>query len=205
METNNEMTVERSLEIISRHIEQSRKDITKNAGLPMILWGVMTIVTGCIVGYMWKTTGSANWNFLWFFMAIIGWVIMLWMSHKEKRKKLPVTFMSQVMSSLWLAFGIFASALAILLYVMAPFAFSTRIVYISYTPIIILLIGVCTTATGLILKQGWITAGGIIGGLAGAALAYSLPGPYEAFVMAGVALVTLLIPGIMINGRKDYV
>ena len=57
METNNEMTVERSLEIISRHIEQSRKDITKNAGLPMILWGVMTIVTGCIVGYMWKTTG----------------------------------------------------------------------------------------------------------------------------------------------------
>ena len=202
METNNELTAERSLEIISRHIEQSRKDTTKNAGMPMILWGGLVIVTGLAVGYLWKETGTPNWNFLWFAMAIIGWAITIWASKKEKQQRLPVTFMSQVMGSLWLSFGIFASALAILLYVVSPFIFNSWIVNISYTPIIILILGVCTTATGLILKQGWITAGGIVGGLAGAALAYGLHGPYEAFVMAGVALVTLLIPGIMINRRN---
>ena len=41
METTNEMTAERSLEIISRTIEQSRRSMEKNAGMPMVIWGVL--------------------------------------------------------------------------------------------------------------------------------------------------------------------
>ena len=75
---------------------------------------------------------------------------------------------------------------------------------VSYTPLIILLLGLCATATGFILHHGWIVAGGIIGGLLGAVLADWLHGPIESLVMAGVALVALIIPGILINWRKDY-
>jgi len=55
------------------------------------------------------------------------------------------------------------------------------------------------------LKNGWITAGGIVGGLAGAASAMLIQGPDEMLVMAGVSLVSLIIPGIMINWRTKNV
>ena len=203
MENTNEMTVERSLEIIKKYIDQSRKDTTKNAGLPMIIWGGLCLVTGLIVWYLWNTSGNAAWNNLWFAMALIGWGITVWMSHREKVERQPQTFISMVMGHIWLSFGIFASVLPILMYVLMPLV---GIPYfgVSYTPLIILLLGLCATATGFILHHGWIVAGGIIGGLLGAVLADWLHGPTESLVMAGVALVALIIPGILINWRKDY-
>ena len=62
-----------------------------------------------------------------------------------------------------------------------------------------------TTITGLVLKNGWITAGGILGGLLGASLALFLKGYDEMLVMAGVSMVSLVIPGIMIQWRTKHV
>ena len=73
METNNELTAERSLEIIKKQIELSRMSTEKNAGLPMIMWGSLVCITALIVWYLWNTTGNAAWNFLWFIMAAVGW------------------------------------------------------------------------------------------------------------------------------------
>ena len=203
MENTNEMTAERSLEIIKKYMEQSRKNTTKNAGLPMIIWGGLCLVTALIVWHLWNTSGNAAWNNLWLVMALIGWGITVWMGHKEKIERQPQTFISKVMGHIWLSFGIFASVLPILMYVLMPLV---GIPYfgVSYTPLIILLLGLCATATGLILHHGWIVAGGIIGGLLGAIFADWLHGPTESLVMAGVAVVTLIIPGILINWRKDY-
>lgn len=204
MENLNEMTAERSLEIIKKYIDQSRKDTTKNAGMPMVIWGCLCMVTALIVGHLWNTSGNAAWNNLWFAMALIGWGITIWMGRKEKAERQPKTFIDKVMSHLWLSFGIFASVLPILMYVVMPL-FGLPYFGVSYTPLVILLVGLCVTATGLILHNGWIVAGGIISGLPGAILASWLHGPAEMLVMAGVALVALIIPGILINWRKDCV
>lgn len=202
METTNELTAERSLEIIRKQIELSRKDTEKNAGTPMIWWGAWVTVTALIVGHLWLTTGSSVWNMLWFAMAIIGWGGMFWMDRKEKKSKLPRTIISKAIGYVWYAFGIFASALPILMYVVAPLLFNTRVAGVNYTPIIILMLGLSTTITGLILHNRWITGSSIVGGLAGTALAYVFMGPYEMLVLAGVTLITLVFPGIMINLQK---
>ena len=39
MENDGKMSVERSLEIISNAIELGRRDVERNAGTPMIMWG----------------------------------------------------------------------------------------------------------------------------------------------------------------------
>lgn len=205
MENNNELTAERSLEIIKRQIEQSRKDTLKNAGIPLIIWGAMVVVTALIVWYMWSTTGSGMWGFLWFAMGFIGWMLMIWQGKKEKKTHIPKTIITQMMSNIWFAFGIFASAFPVLMFLVAPLLFGKFALGFGITSIIILLLGLCTTITGMLLKNGWITAGGIIGGLAGAASAILLQGPNEMLVMAGVSLISLVIPGIMINRRKNYV
>ena len=202
METNNELTAERSLEIIKKQIELSRMSTEKNAGLPMIMWGSLVCITALIVWYLWNTTGNAAWNFLWFIMAAVGWGCTIYMNKKEKNSKAPITLISNVMNKTWLSFGIFASILPIFIFVVAPMLFDKFLIGYSYTSLVILLLGVATTITGLILKNGWITAGGIIGGIAGFILAVLLAGPFEMLVMAGVGIITLLIPGIMVNRRK---
>ena len=124
------------------------------------------------------------------------------MNKKEKNSNIPITLISNVMNKTWLSFGIFASILPIFIYVVAPLLFDNFLIGYSYTPLVILLLGIATTITGLILKNGWITMGGIIGGIVGFVLAVFYAGPFEMFVMAGVGVITLLIPGIMVNRRK---
>lgn len=47
MDNNEKLSAERSLKIISEAIEQSRTDIMRNAGMPMIFWGILTC--GCVL------------------------------------------------------------------------------------------------------------------------------------------------------------
>lgn len=202
METMNELTAERSLEIIKKQIELSRMSTEKNAGIPMIMWGSLVCITALIVWYLWGTTGNAAWNCLWFIMAFIGWGCTIWMNKKEKKSGVPNTLISTMMNKIWLSFGIFASILPIFIYVLAPLFLGKLGIGCSYTPLVILLLGIATTITGLILKNNWITTGGIIGGLAGFVLAIQYVGPNEMLVMAFVGIITLLIPGIMVNRRK---
>ena len=205
MENNNELTVERSLEIIKRQIEQSRKELEKNAGMPFITWGIMVIVTALIVWYMWSSTDNSNWCFLWFLMAIVGWGIMIWKGKKEQSHNVPRTIITKMMSHIWFSFGIFASIFPVLMFVVAPLIFGKFALGNGITSIIILLLGLCTTITGLLLKSKWIVAGGIVGGLFGAAAAILLSGSSEMLVMAAIGLISMVIPGIMINRRTSHV
>lgn len=206
MENTNEMTAERSLEIIRKHLDQSRKELTKNAGTPMIWWGCLVFVTALIVGHLWKATGSPSWNFLWFLMAIIGYAGNYLMDKKEKQAHVPQTFISTMISHVWLAFGIFAATLAVLLFVVAPSLGYLTPLLNHYTVIIILLVSMACCITGLMLKNMWIAICAFLGGIVGAAVADVMAtGYYQMLAMAAVAVVALIIPGIMINlnNRKN--
>lgn len=66
------MTPEKSLQIINEAIEKSRKDFEKNAGSPMIIWGIVVLVFSITIWIMLTLTGNLNWNFLWFGIPVIG-------------------------------------------------------------------------------------------------------------------------------------
>ena len=206
MEATNEMTAERSLEIIRKHLDQSRKELTKNSGMPLVWWGCLVCITALIVGYMWRSTGSPSWNILWFAMAIIGYGGNYLMDKKEKREHVPQTIISKMISYVWLSFGLFAVTDAVLMFVVAPsLGYITPLVN-HYTVLIILMVCLCSTITGLILKNLWIALGGFLGGVIGSAVADVLgTGFYHMMALAVVAVVALIIPGIMINlkSRKD--
>jgi hypothetical protein len=63
METN-EMTPEKSLQVISDAIARSRKDFEKNAGAPMILWGVVVLVFSIVIWLLLRSTENHMWNIL---------------------------------------------------------------------------------------------------------------------------------------------
>ena len=85
METN-EMTTEKSLQIIGDAIAKSRRDFEKNAGKPMILWGVIVMIFSVLTWGVFRLTGNPVWFCLWFGVPIIGYPLTMLLVKKEKNK-----------------------------------------------------------------------------------------------------------------------
>ena len=49
-----ELTAERSIEIIRETIEKSRRDVERQAGTPLIVWGSLVAFTAVIIGHSWE-------------------------------------------------------------------------------------------------------------------------------------------------------
>ena len=50
----NNFSVENSLRLITETIERSRSTIVKNAGKPLIVWGLLVSLTSVIIYFRWK-------------------------------------------------------------------------------------------------------------------------------------------------------
>lgn len=194
MENNEKLSAERSLKIISEAIEQNRNEIMRNAGMPMIFWGILTCVTAVVVWFLWQTTGNASWNALWFAMAVIGWFVMAVKSRKYKKK--PSNFFSRVLMLSWISFGLFALVTAVIGTLSLDSTVYT--VKLPITTVLILLLGLTGLITGLVLRHTAITTFSVASVIpANFALMY--PGPYESLALCLTALFLLVIPGIIIN------
>lgn len=196
MGNDNGMTSMRSLEIITQAIEQGRRDVERNAGTPMIVWGVLTCVTGGMVCLLWRLTGSAVWNLLWFAMCAVGWVIQVLMNRRERIERRPGSYVWKLVGWTWMVFGMLALATAAI-----GLLSSDASVYGSHLPItavIILLLAFASSVTAYVLRSK--TYAVFIGAniiIINFVLMY--PGAYEPLCLALSAALLLIVPGIMIN------
>ncbi len=200
------MTPEQSLEIIKKSIEQSRKDMVKLAGSPMLLWGGLVFIFSLLIYFLWNKSNNPSWNFLWFVMTAVGSIAGNYLPGNKSPK--VESFVSVVLGKVWLSFGIFAisaSTLCILCQKLILLCFpelaSPETFNFPITLIITALLGMASTATGFILKNGWISAAGIICGIVGTAFAMVLRGPAESLLLTSISVIALIIPGFMVNAQ----
>lgn len=73
MEANNNMTAERSLEIITAQIAQSRKDVSKDVGLSLYIAGLCTMGTAIIIGTCTLLTNNGLFYLLYFALPFVIW------------------------------------------------------------------------------------------------------------------------------------
>ncbi len=198
------LTPEESLAIISKNMEQSRKDMLKNGDTPMLLWGGLVFVFSLAIYFLWVRTYNPAWNYLWFAMTIIGYIAYAFLP-KSKGPKIE-SVISVTLEKVWLAFGILAVAtpsitLTIFRIIkeLIPSSIFSGVIFFPVTLITIALLGLATSITGFILKNGWITAAGIICGTVGAAFAIALNGPEQTLLLTGISVISLIIPGIILN------
>lgn len=203
MEENSNMTAERSLEIIRESIERSQRTITKNSALPLIWWGCLTIVLSILIVYLWKHQGGPVWNVLWFLMWPVGYVGNRFI---DKRKTpTPPSFVGRTIGHVWATFGIMCGlfgwivCFACMGWLPMGVLGNSPHIPINMTSIIALCFGMATTITGFILKSTVIDICGIIAGVGGFFLALQFHGrPEQLYVMAAVAFVALVIPGLVV-------
>ena len=202
MDEKTNMTAERSLEIIRESIERSQRTINKNSAIPLIWWGICVVVFSLFIAYLWKNHGGPVWNMLWAALWLIGYAGN-WMIDK-RRERVPTTFVGKVIGYVWSTFGVFCCGVGMLLGFigcgMLPMELIMPNVYVlgCITSVISLCFGMGTTITGLVIKNRVIQVCGLIAGIGGFFGALHFPDHSQLYVMAGVAAIGLIIPGLAI-------
>jgi hypothetical protein len=205
MEEKTNMTAERSLEIIRQSIENSQRTITKNSSLSLTWWGLCVVVFSLIIAYLWQNHGGPVWNWLWAVMWGIGYLGNR--AIDMRKEKIPSTFVGKTIGNVWGTFGIFCGGLGLILGLIGTGVIPASKVlpdsanmhlYLNITSIISLCFGIASTITGLILKNRIIQICGLIAGFGGFFGALHYPWAEQLYVMAAVAFIGLIVPGLLI-------
>ena len=189
----NEMTPEQSLQLISDAITKSRKDFERNSGTPLVLWGCVVLVFSLLVWSVLEITANPLWNFLWFAIPIVGFPLSHFcVKHKVEQK--GKNFINETIGMIWIGYGILATVLALILVFLIP----------EYVGAIhIAMLGYGAFMTGAILKNPYIAVGGLVTGIGGA-VAMSLLHTYDyALVFAVASVVSMILPGVMMNRKAN--
>ena len=227
MEENSNMTAERSLEIITKQIEQNRRAVSKTLGQSLYISGLCIMVTSvlvAIINFLAMSSGMVGiGHLLWFLLPVAIWLLSR--KYIKERAHTPTNMVGQMVAKTWQTFGIFGLGFfivaivctAILLPMMTVAEYS--VVQIRVAPIIVLLMGMAIAMSGQILNQRWLVWFGAVAGLlcfvwehfeVGATLLTKCVAiePYEASVFMSTlpcitififGFVGLLLPGMMLK------
>lgn len=195
MKDNDEMTAERSLELIIRFIEQDRKDATRSVGMALLMWGVLVVVFSAIVCVLWNATGHSAWNLLWLVMPLVGWLCMRMKRHGNIRKPHVRTFVDDVIDYIWVTFACMCGITFVLGWISMDTDYSAQ--QLPITAVILILMCFATTLTGFVLRSNFLLA---MVGTQVIIFSFSLrfAGPDEMIFMGLAALFALVLPGLVI-------
>lgn len=182
-----------SLELIGRMIENTRSNMVRNAGRPMLIWGYATVLTTLIVSGAVFYTGDGRWNYLWFVLPLAGW-LFTWLTRPEQSRGHVLTFVDRVIGNVWFVMGmvaVFVSVLTLFAAISPPITFT-----------LLLLMGTGATLTGIIIRFIPATAGGIVAILlAPLTLLFGGIWQFVFFIIGFVAM--MIVPGHMLNYRSN--
>ena len=189
MEFNKEMTAQESLALISETMNNCRKAILRNNSKGFFLWGILLTIFSLVIYFLWHTTGSPNWNLLWFAMPLIGYPLAA-LAYKKK-DAVPQNEVGRMLGQIWAVFGVFSISISAL----AVFA-----VPMNITLMIVVLLGIAECISGVVLRNWPIIACGAILGIGGAVAAVLLKSEAQLllFTLGGVLLA---VTGLIVKSQ----
>jgi len=183
-----------SLELISKMIRNSQQKIKQGNGLTFLIFGYTTLAISLLVYYLLKTTENNWYNLVWLGIPVIGFILLYFF--KKDKPKYAKTYIDRVVNNVWTVIG---SAVFLV-------SFTAGFVRIPVLPILILLLGIATAITGLVIKFRPVVIGGVLG-IISFVLPFVMFG-YEQVLIYGICVfVMMVIPGHILNykGRKANV
>lgn len=176
-----------SLELIAQMIQNTKHRMTKNAGAPFLMWGYTTIAVSLLVWYLLKETGNYNMQWLWFLLPAIAFPCTVLISRKQQT--MVKTYIDRIVGYVWVVFGLggfFVSCLSIFIW--------NR----SILLVILLMMGMGTALTGLIIRMRLVTVCGTLGALASLGCAF-VHGIDQILFFALAFVFMMVIPGHYLN------
>jgi len=175
-----------SLELISQMIRSSRLKLENGNGMPFLIWGYTTFIVSLLVYFLVNTTGDYHYHWFWFLIPVIGSIGMF--IFQKGNVKHARNFIDRVVGNIWLVNGSAA-------FLISFCAFYFRIPILS---IMILLMGMATALTGLVIKFKPFILSGFLG-MASCVVPFFMKGNEQIIVFGVIFLVMMVIPGHILN------
>lgn len=198
----NNFSAESSLRLITETIERSRRTIAKNSGKPLILWGALVTITAFVIWILWSKTGSPAWNFLWFGMTAIGSICHYFMSRGSE--KVPETEVSRTLGKIWSWFGTFAIGFFALVWIAWGIRQGCGVegpLKVDLSIIIVMLMGICGTISGSVLKIKAVTVSALVATILSALFLMIMPdeSAIRILTFAILGVFALIVPGVILQ------
>lgn len=181
---------EESMELITRMINQA-KNYYYESGLGSMLWGFTNFL--CFTLAWFEVVFEFRFPVTPFVLLVVALIVQIYYDRQERKTRRARTYMEDALHHVWASFGIAIAVLTI-------FGAIAEIGYVTL-PMILILFGMPTFTTGRISNFPVMVIGGIVC-WAFAILAFLYQGPYAFLLCAGAAVVSWLIPGLML--RAEY-
>lgn len=194
-----------SLELISQMIQQTKKDSAIGSGDTFLVWGYLCVICSLSVVAMAYFVGAGHWGWLYFAIPTLGFAIAGFNANKLKKKyNGPSTYSASSINSIWGCLsGVFAAyTIWCLMDLHAPAGWSGMFM------LGLLLPGIGTYCTGVILKENVLRACGMIGIIIGLGFLHDLCclGAFITIkwpiIMAISMAITLVVPGHYLNYKS---
>lgn len=180
------LTEKESLELITQMIQNTREKLTKNSGIPFLVFGYATVIVAIVIWYLLTTTGNHYWQLLWFAILFVGYPVNYLLRNKERKH--VSTYIDRIVGNVWLVFGtgvVMVSVMAF--FVNLPILF-----------IVLLLMSMAVALTGFVIRFKIAIGFGLFGILASFAFLFVI-GSTQILIFAAIFFVMMVIPGHILN------
>ena len=187
MTNDQELSKEKSLEIIHQMINQAKTNITDN-GLSWLLWGIM-IFLASLSTYFFLYIGSDNIFLGWNIFGIVTIILLLYDIFRPK-KKLVSTYVSDLMKLVDIGFIIclFTIIFSINVAVGANGGFGFFLMIFAFMMLI----------KGGAIKSRSLMIGAVVNWAGAIAMFINKEFKYDMLIMAAAVLIGYIIPGILL-------
>jgi hypothetical protein len=184
MKTTN-FSPDESFEIIESVIKQAKTRFEEN-GFAFILWGIIVPICCFSQAYLIAIgKGAISW-YPYLIMPLVSMISIIYYVKKKNFKQNPLKLVSL---RLWLFTGVNIMIIA--------FGFNSYLES-NLTSIILLLMGIATVVAGSFIRSSLLLYCGIMLNLS-AYIAFFIPWKNQALFMGIIAILTFLIPGILLR------
>jgi hypothetical protein len=199
METN-KFSEQESMEVIQQMINTARNSLHKGVADILIFWGYLIAATALTIYIMQHALINSGYVQYAWLITIPGWVYTIIKVRKLRHSTKFKSYTNLIFGRIWLAFGI-ACALLPLFYSLAAYRFGMPAIWVTLTPTILLMQGVCLFASGSIYHFKPF----IYGALACALIfAGCYIFPWQQFLLLGLCqIISLVIPGHLLNKKAE--
>lgn len=184
---NKQLSEKESLQLIAQMIQQSQYRLAKNAGTPFLIWGYMTAILSLVIWMLIRETANPQWNFLWLLLPAVCYPLMTYLNRRNEQ--MVKTYIDRIIGQVWTVFGI----AGILISGVAMFLWHIPILFI-----ILLLMGMGTALSGMIIKVRVLTICGALGALLSVGC-LMIGGVDQLIFFATAFLIMMVIPGHALN------
>ncbi len=199
METN-KFSEQESLVVIQQMINTARNSLHKGVADILIFWGYLIAATSLIIYLLQHALVNSGYVQYAWLITILGWVYTIIKVRKLRHSTKFKSYTNLIYGKIWLAFGI-ACVLLPLFYSLAVYRFGVSAIWITLTPTILLMQGVCLFASGSIYHfKPFMYAALACGLLFGVCFIF----PWQQFLFLGLGQVlSLVIPGHLLNKKAE--